>query len=297
MRVYLHWGNELGARIVEKDGQVDASVLPFRSVEEFLLQTCEEFGVTEVYGSNPPFGLTEKFKEITLHFVPTHRNIAAFYLTYLTAVAEPKIADFNIKWHKDKAEVDGNFVSLPSLACTCPHKFATTPCRHVVAVAHAIKAEEFVDYLGKFVRGEPVERGEDDDPIATEKPPAISALFWDCSRLGCYLHKRRPRLEVVEDKVYMAKGVRPAFFNIDGIALVNMKPVLIEWKVNKVLPKSQYILFKELSKRGILVFVVCGDPVSMTVEFVRLFKDGVAGDFVPVNDVDKLVEMILEEVF
>lgn len=305
MKIYLHWiGETLSEVAIDEKGKVTAHILPFSSVENAILAR----GRHELYGSNPPFGLMEKFQNIPLNYVPIHRNPAVFFLTFHLANAEqPNFLSVKIADH-DKIEVDDAYVTLPSLACSCGNTNIVSPCRHVIAVAHAIPHTTYIKMLECHLKGEKfplsseifqqVEEGKGKG-VGVGKSvgkgiPSISARFWDCERLGCYLQRRCPHLEHVEEMIYEIRKARPAFFNLDGAALVNDIPVIIEWKVSYEYPKGQHVLFKELSKRGVFVFVVVGDPTTLEVSHVRIYEDGRATEFIEMS-LKELVRKIVDK--
>lgn len=294
MRVYLHWNDDYVVQVVEKDGKVDVSISPFSGVEEALLHACDTLGVGELHGTNPPFGVLDKWREIVLINEPTHRNPAVFYLTYVTAKAEHNSLQEKVVIRGNKALVGNNQVTLPTLECTCKQRFALKPCEHVVAVAHTIPQHEFITWLERFILGESNAKGE--YPMEKEKPQVISARYWDCSRLGCYLQRRRPPLEIIEDRIKSMRGTHPAFFNLDGIACWKDTIIAIEWKVTKDYPKAQQNLFKDLSKRGAIVFVVYGNPQYLDVEEVQIYRDGEVSDWKPISNLYEFIDFIIQTV-
>lgn len=293
MKVYLHWNDETVAEVCydEASRSVSCRTYPLQSVEEALIAASDRYSTGELYGSAPPFGLMDKWREIALHYAPNHINPAAFYLNYMVAVAQepPKVKSVVRKG--SKVIVDEHQVMLPSLACSCFSKSLNKPCLHSVAAAQSIPHDEFVKLIEMSIaEPEKLEGGNEDEP------KAISARFWDCSRLGCYLHHRRPRLEVVEEKVRAKIGFFPPFFNLDGATFLDDKILIVEWKVTREYFKQQVNLFKNLSRKdGVVVIVVHGDPMRMKVYGVQIFKAGAMSNWKEISSLDELVDLIVKE--
>jgi hypothetical protein len=98
-------------------------------------------------------------------------------------------------------------------------------------------------------------------------------LRWDCSKRGCYSEQNRPKIEIFAD----CFPGRINFGDVDaGIVEINSRALYLEWKGSAVdIPKGQDIMFRNLSKTGLLTIVtVAGNAQSMDISAVGWYISG-----------------------
>lgn len=295
MKMFVAWKDNLMGIVAVKEGKASLDVKTYPSgeyPEKFLLKllsSCEE-EVEALYGSEPPFGVSDFLsngRKVPLVPIPPTENPAEFFLTYrLAAMENPEfLLRLEDKEIGDAAQVNVNddAVTLETLTCSCFSR--QVPCKHVVIVVNSLPTSIFQEILRKKVSRV---LGMDvtlETPLREERKdkavPSIRASLWDCKHLGCYLEKRRPRLEEWESKV---RGLE--FFNIDGVAsFPSGSIVFVEWKVRKEIPYPQVVLFKQLTALSdrIVVFVCVGDPQAAEVDAVKVFYKGGMTDWQKVS--------------
>lgn len=98
-------------------------------------------------------------------------------------------------------------------------------------------------------------------------------LRWKCDERGCY-RQLMPRLGAFDDCFPGRIGMS----DVDGIVEISGKFLLLEWKsAGGAVTGGQRIMFEQLTRLApshITVVVVSGDPVSMHVSSVQVFKSG-----------------------
>ena len=96
-------------------------------------------------------------------------------------------------------------------------------------------------------------------------------LRWDCEKQGCFNLKKRPKIEQFADCLPRACK----FGDVDGIAEINGKGLLLEWKPAAIdLATGQRLTYERLTKTGLLsVLVIAGDAETMHIRHLgRYFK-------------------------
>lgn len=80
---------------------------------------------------------------------------------------------------------------------------------------------------------------------------------------------------------------------MDGIVEINGKVLILEWKPSRTgLTMGQRIMYERITKNeAFVVFVVCGNAESMSVESYLIFFQGIHGDWIDSN-LEELKERI-----
>ena len=95
----------------------------------------------------------------------------------------------------------------------------------------------------------------------------FNPMRWDCEKQGCFNKKRRPKIEQFAECL----PGKIAFSDVDGIAEVNGRALVLEWKAQPTdIPTGQRIMWQRLTKTGILsVLCIAGDAETMDVTDTR----------------------------
>ncbi len=97
-------------------------------------------------------------------------------------------------------------------------------------------------------------------------------LRWNCDDKGCF-RSLCPKLGVFD----ICFGGRIGMSDIDGVVEINGRFLFLEWKSKGGhLGTGQRIMFERMTALSpkMTAIVVCGEPVSMTVESVQVFTLG-----------------------
>lgn len=102
-------------------------------------------------------------------------------------------------------------------------------------------------------------------------------LRWDCSKSGCFNHKKRPK---IEEFSCLFPG-KIAMSDVDGVVEINGRFFFLEWKpAANPLARGQAILYERLTAVAddmFVVYVVAGDAESMEVKALKVFRGGQEG--------------------
>lgn len=122
------------------------------------------------------------------------------------------------------------------------------------------------------------------------KPRGFNPITWDCEKQGCFNKVCRPKIEQFAE----CFPGNIAFGDVDAIAEVNHRLLLLEWKSPRgALKTSQRIMYERTTRGRLLTaFVVVGDPETMAVQQAARFDDGVCTDLGKIS-LDGVKEMII----
>ncbi|MDB6151496.1 MAG: hypothetical protein JWQ44_2944 [Chthoniobacter sp.] len=106
-------------------------------------------------------------------------------------------------------------------------------------------------------------------------------LRWNCTDKGCF-RNLCPRLGVFDTCFPRRIGMS----DIDGVVEINGRFLFLEWKSEGgFLGTGQRIMFERMTALSprMTAIVVCGEPVSMAVRSIQVFRNGKGGAVEPAS--------------